>query len=255
MSIADKIADRLVSKAAVAGLDRLDLSIQDYTVLADAHSARILIGFDRRQACPTIASLERFVQAKFDGRLHVEASTALWHKDAQSPCVSVIVATARKTREFNDRKGLVPVIANTLYLDQTINANWEVKTNDAGKKILVCVRDEDVPGLLQSAKAKYATASFTGSQTAVGFILPEKGDFVEFFADGGLRQGQVNKVKDNEASIVEEDGTTHLVDIPSITRMLKKNAKSLTKQQEQLVQALIPTMGSRELAEKLVRGN
>lgn len=253
-SITDRLADRLVGKAAVAGLDRLDLSLQDYTVLADNHSARILIGFDPKLKTPTTQAVANYIQAKFDGKLEPQMATALLHAESPTPAVSVIVATSRKIRPLADAKAMIPVIANTLYLDQTIGANWEVKTSEAGKKYLACVRSEDVSGMLQSAKAKFATASFTGSRTAVGFVLPEKDDFVEFFAEDGLRQGYVTKVKDREVSITEEDGSTYVVEVPSITKMIRKNKKSLTKEQEQLIQALTPAMVDRSLAEKLVRG-
>jgi hypothetical protein len=180
-------------------------------------------------------------------------NTALWHTDMSA--VSVIATTIRRTRELSDKRGLTEMVANTLYLDQTIGANWKVAANpNTGKKYLECVRSEDIAGMLNSAKVRHATASFTGTNTAVGFILPEKGDYVEFFADNGLRQGEVTKVKDNEASIVEEGGETFLVEIPNITRMLRKNSKSRSAENEQLVQALIPSMVTRKLAEEAVYG-
>lgn len=253
MSIVDRLANQLASKAAVAGLERLDLSIQDYAVAKDNNSARILISYDKKLKVPTPTAIENYVFAKFDRRLEPQMSTALWHADMSA--VSVIATTQRLTRELTDTRGLVPAIANTLYLDQKINANWKVASNPAtGKKYLECVRDEDIGKMLSAAKVHHSTASFLGANTAVGFILPEKGDYVEFFADNGLRQGEVTKVKDNEANIVEEGGETYIVEIPNITKMLRKNPKSRTAEQEQLVQALIPAMVTREMAEKVVFG-
>ena len=255
MSITDNLAKRLMAKAAVAGLDRLDLSLQDYAVLKDGATARVLISYDKKLNHPQPQAIAKFVTAKFDGRLEANMATALWHIDAQTPSVSVIVSARTRTRPLTDKAEMIPVIANTLYMDQTIGANWEVKVNaHTGKKFLCQVRTEDIDGMLNSAKAKYATASFVGSHTAIGFILPEKGDYVEFFAEDGLRQGEVSKTKGNEATIIDEGGETYLIEIPSITKMLRKNAKSQNQADEQMIQALIPAMVTRELAEQVVRG-
>lgn len=255
MNATDMLADRLARHQATAGIDRLDLAIADHVMLSDKKNARVLIAYDAKLGAPTAQAISNFIERKFGGRLNMDTATAQWI--ANHSVVSCVVGVKRVTREFKDRKGLTPVIANTLFLDQTIGANWQVETNPAtGGKFLVQVREEDVSGLLAGARSRGATASFaTASHKAVGFILPEKDDRVEFFAQGGLRQGTVSKVKGTELTVVEDDGSTYLIEAQDVTRMIRKNTKSATKEEEALITALIPTMGNRELAEELVRGS
>jgi hypothetical protein len=265
MSIADKLADRLAEKAAVAGLDRLDLSVQDFALAKDGKTARVLIGYEAKYKHPTGQAIERFVQARFDNVLDTKLETALWHTDLPKPCVSVIVSARTLTRPLadlkvtvagTDKKRFTPIVANTIYLDSVIGANWTVEVNpETGKKYLAQVRAEDIGGMLNQVRVKHAVASFGHSNTAVAFIVPEAGDYVEFFADNGLRQGEVSKVKDNEASIVEEGGNTYLTEIQNITKMLRKNPKSKSKEQKELIDALVPTMVTKKLSEEAVLGS
>ena len=52
-TIADKLAAGLARRVHASGQDRLDLSLQDFSIARDKQSARLLIGFDRRQKAPT----------------------------------------------------------------------------------------------------------------------------------------------------------------------------------------------------------
>lgn len=263
MSIADRLAENLAAKMAVSGVERMDLTLQDYAVAKDGGSARILVGFDRKLKAPTSNAIAKFVSTRFDGKLQANLATAVELSDLNA--VSLIVTSMTKTRPLSDLnlvmsgtnnvKQLTPVIANTLYLDQVIGSNWQICTNpETGAKYLAQTRTEDVAGMLEKARVRHATASFGKAQTAVAFIMPEAGDYVEFFADQGLRQGEVSRVKGDEATIVDEGGATYIVEQQNVTRMLRKNTKSTTKHENALIQALIPTMVDPKLAEELVRG-
>jgi hypothetical protein len=249
----DRLADKLASRTATAGIERLDLAIADHVMLKDKKHARVLIAFDSKLGNPTADAIASFITRKFGGRIVANTETAQWIQNHS--VVSCVVGAPRLTRQFNDRKGLTTVIANTLFLDQSIGANWQVETNPAGGKYLVQVRDEDVAGLLAGARTRNATASFSGAQMAVSFILPEKDDRVEFFAEGGLRQGVVTKVNGTDLTITEDDGSTYLVEAQAVTKMIRKNSKAAVKEEEALINALTPTMGDRKLAEELVRGS
>lgn len=262
MSIADRLADRLAHKVTAAGLDRIDLSVQDFAVAREGNSARVMIGFDPKLKFPDTQAIARFITSRFEGKLETKTATAQVHPDIHA--VSVIVTSMTSTRPLDDlrmtiagtdKKQFIPVIANTLYMDQTIGANWEIKTNpESGTKYLAQVRTEDIAGMLAKARVRHATASFGKGHTAVAFILPESGDYVEFFADNGLRQGEVSKTKGEEVTIVDEGGATYLVEQSNVTRMLRKNTKKTKQQEDAMIEALVPTMGNRKLAEELVRG-
>jgi hypothetical protein len=191
------------------------------------------------------------------GLTQAELATARYHLDQPQKAVSVIASVRRVTRPLTDSKKMKVVVANTLYMDQTIDANWEVQQNEeTGKKFLSLVRNVDLDGLLGAAKNKFATASLgglVGSRTAVASIIPEKGDHVRFFAGNGVRCGEVSKIKGNEATINEDDGGTYVVNFQSVLEIVKKNAKRTSKEENELIDQLTPTMGSRELAEELVR--
>lgn len=262
MSVYDKLAEGLARRVATSGQERIDLSVQDFAVARDGNSARVMIGFDRKLKAPTLQAISKFIAARFDHKLEPKLATALEHSDLNA--ISIIVSAHVMTRPLSDlnmtvagtdMKQFIPVIANTLYMDQTIGANWEIRTNpESGTKFLAQVRTEDVAGMLSKAKVRHATASFGRGHSAVAFIMPESGDYVEFFADNGLRQGEVSKVKGDEVTVVDEGGATYLVEQSNITKMLRKNTKTTKKEEDALIEALVPTMVDRKLTEELVRG-
>ena len=254
-SNADKLAQRLQTRTAQAGVSRLDMSMHD-SARIDESTARILIAFESKLGNPSTQAIENFVHTRFHGELEANAATIRYHLNQPQPAVSVIASVKRITRPFADVKNgqLKTVVANTLYMDQTIDANWEVRQNEeTGKKYLALVRNVDLDGLLGAAQNKFATASFTGMRSATASISPEKGDHVRFFAQDGLRCGEVSKIKGNEAVINEDDGGTFTVNFQSVLEILKKSEKRLSREEAELVDQLTPTMGDRGLAEELVR--
>lgn len=256
-SITDKLAQRLQARTAEAGVSRLDLSLHDHARV-DETSAHLLIAFDAKLGNPNSQSIANFIEKKFNGELEANFATARYHLDQPQKSVSVIASVrqiTRNIRDAKDRNKMVPVVANTLYMDQTIDCNWEVRQNEeTGVKYLAQVRNVDLDSLLGSAKNKFATASFVGSRTAVGSVIPEKGDHVRFFSQEGVRVGEVTKIKGNEATINEDDGGTYIVQFQSVLEILKKSEKRLSREDAELVDQLTPTMGDRKLAEELVRG-
>lgn len=247
-------ADIFASKMAKAGIERSDLEVHDYVMLANS-DARVLLKFEQRLGTPNAQAVAGFIRARFGNEIQAQISTARVHP-AQS-AVSVIVSPQRVTRPIEDIEALAmkEVVANTVYLDSTIRQNWKVASHpDTGSKFLVLQREENVEQLLKASRARVTTASFTGnSNMAVGFVLPETGDYIEFYADNGLRQGEVSRIGKSEITVSEDDGATHVIDFPSVTRILQKNTKSQNAIDEQLIADLTPTMGSPELAEKLVK--
>lgn len=251
----DMLALRLQNRLAQAGLDRSDLSLHDYAKIDD-ETVHLLVAFDSKLGNPSSDSVERFCEARFKGELMPNMATARYHLDQEQKTVSVVASVKQLTRplaDARDPRKLAVIVANTLYMDQQIDANWEVRQNEeTGKKYLAQVRKVDLDGLLGSVKNKFATASFDGMQ-ATASIIPEKGDYVRFFAHDGVRTGEVVKTKGQEATINEDDGGTYNANFSEVLEILKKSEKRISREDAELIEQLTPTMGSRELAEELVR--
>lgn len=255
-NITQKIGAQLAVRMKENAGARADMYLSDY-VPVSASSAKIMIGHDGRFGTPDANHIVSFIAHKFGGELDVAIDTVTAHvsNDGRKSGVSVVVTPHRKTLPLDEKKYMVAV-SSTMFMDQHLNANWEIKESADGTKFLECQRGEDIPQLLNTAIASQgpiAGAIRFNDQGVTASVEVHVGDFVEFFVEqGGLRRGDVVKVNGDKVSILAED-RQFTVDAPAIRKILVLNPKTLA-QKENTLEAFFATYLGPEFAKKFVKG-
>jgi len=230
------LSKKLAAKLQTMSGARADMHISD-SVPVTASSTKILIGFDSRLGHPTAEQITAFVSHKFQGQVDakLETAEAIASVDGKRSGVAVVVAPLRLTKPISEKEHMTTIVANTLFLDQTIGANWEIRKNADGTEFLECLRGENVNQLLNtviaSQGALHSPLKFGENVTAA--VDTSVGDFVEFYTDVGIRRGDVTKVSDDKVTILADD-RQWVVDKPSVTRILRLNPKKEDAKRKQI---------------------
>lgn len=246
----------------IKGADRADLYLAD-TVPVSASEARLLLGYNPRFGTPTQAQVASFVGAATQnlsksGPLKVQLETLKDHPvSSVHAAMSVVVSSPRRIASLDASRNFLAV-SSTMFYDNALQANWAVKDGPDGVKFLECTSKENVPELLNTAIASQGLLS-----RPVSFAMPELeavattqvsvGDYVEFWADGGLRRGDVTKVNGDEVTISGED-RPWTVPAASVNRILRLNAKA-QKEEENRELAVFSAIWGKDFANELVKLN
>ena len=258
-NIATAAATLRAKLTAAKGADRADLYLAD-SVPVSASSAKLLIGYTPRFGTPTHAQVENFVTAttsRFSksGILKAELESLTDHPiNTVQAAVSLVVNAPTLTATAAHKDHMVAV-SSTMFYDDKIQANWELKANAAGIEHLECMRKENVPELLQTAIASQGIISKTLTfQTpelqAVAAVQCNVGDYVEFWAEGGLRRGDVTKCEGDEVVIESEDRPLK-VSRAAITKIIRLNQKAANEQKKNLI-SFYSTIWGPEYAKQMV---
>lgn len=226
--MSNRIAARFTEvRAATTGL-RSDLRITDSVEIEPESTYRIVLSYERGLGAPKLGDVRQFITASFEGKLVPNMATARIHDTGRHHGVSLVVESRKITRPYSDRKSMIPVVANTMFMDTVMKENWTVKRDENGSQHLECTRDENIGRLIGqsiSASVNHPGLMF-GDETVAGACCPETGDVVQFYAENAQRQGTVMSVKGEDVRISEADGNTFIVPMASVISVITKNPKS-----------------------------
>ncbi len=251
----EKFASRFAERMeATSGL-RADLRITDAVDLRDG-SYKIAISYDKNLQSPTLKAVRQYIKNTLGGTVRPNMATACDHTGGRHHGITVVVTAQKHTLPYAARKNLAVVVAGTVFMDTKLKENWHVRTNENGKRILQCAREEDVAGLLQqavTASTRNASGLKIGQETTAGAAIPEKGDVIKFFAANAQRTGTVTRIKGDDVSVAEEDGNTYIIPSASVIRTVQKNPKAA---QEELNEnaAFYATFHGKEFAKLMFPG-
>jgi hypothetical protein len=244
---------------AAKGADRGDLYLAD-AVPVNASSAKLLIGYVPRFGTPNHSQVANFVTAmtsRFSksGALKPELESLTDHPVNSVQAAVSLIVNAPSLTATPDHKDHMVAVSSTMFYDNKIGANWELKANAAGAQFLECMRKENVPELLQTAIASQGiiskTLTFQSPELqAVAAVQCNVGDYVEFWAEGGLRRGDVTKCEGDEVVIDSEDRPLK-VSRAAVTKIIRLNQKAANEEKKRLV-AFYSTIWGPEYAKDLV---
>ncbi len=242
------------------GVGRADMYFADVMPVS-ASEAKLLIGYSPRNPVPTHEQVAAFVSAGTQrmvstGPLTVQLETLTNHPiNSVEAAVSVLVSSPRRIANLNAKDRMV-VVSNTMFYDDNLKANWEIRSGDDGVKFLECTRKENVPELLNTAIASQGilnkTVSFATPEVATTAALQcSVGDFVEFWAGDGLRRGDVTKVNGDELTIQGDDKPWN-VPCGAVTKILRLNVKAQNAEEKRQL-AMYTAIWGPEFAKQLVK--
>lgn len=233
---------------------RPDMYLADSTPV-NASDAKILVGFSPRFGNPTTQEVVSFVTHKFGGDFdsHLETLTVHASNDGRKAGVSLVLSPKRATLAITEKSNMIAV-SSTMFMDQTIGANWEIKSNADGSQYFECIRGENVQEIINTAIASQGAISggvhFGTDVTAA--VQCGVGDFVEFYTEEGIRRGDVTKVHaDGKVTILAED-RQWTVDAPAVQKILRLNPKAEEEKNKQM-ESFYASIWGKEFASKLVR--
>lgn len=223
-----RIASRFAEvRASTTGI-RSDLRVTDSVEIEAGSTYRIVLSYDRSFPAPTLREVKQYVQSISGDALVPNMATARVHNEGRHHGVSLVVAARKITRPYADRTSMIPVVANTMFMDTVMKDNWSVARREDGVQVLECNRDENIGRIL--ANAIHASVNHPGlvfgDETVGGACCAETGDVVQFYAENAQRQGTVMSVKGEDVRIAEQDGNTFIVPLASVISIVTKNPKS-----------------------------
>lgn len=244
---------------AAKGVSRADMYLADVQPVS-ASSAKLLIGYNPRFGTPSHEQVTDLVTAATlhrsqTGPLGIQLETLCDHPvNTAKAAVSVVVSAPRLTADISAKNQMV-ALSSTMFMDERIHANWEIKTGPDGTKHLECMRKEDVPSLLNTAIASQGVisrgVSFTDPEIqAVAAVQCNVGDFVEFWADGGLHRGDVTSCGEDEINIHGDDKQWK-VSRAAVTKTLRLNTKAANDEKKRQ-KAVFSAIWGENFAKQLV---
>lgn len=230
---------------------RGDMYLAGYTPVS-ASSAKLLIGFNGQSGAPELNHVTAFVNKLTGGTLDTHLNSITEHQAGRKSGLTVVVSSKRQMLPVEASKQMIAV-SSTMFMDTQINANWEIKASPDGHKYLECNRSENIPELLNTAIASQGvlSAPITFADVAQATAAVNKGDFVEFYADGGLHRGDVTKLSGDEVAILSDD-RQWLVDRAAVTKVLRINPKA-QEEQRKTEEAIFATIWGKDFAKSFVR--
>jgi hypothetical protein len=232
---------------------RVDMFLAD-SVPVSASSSKVLIGYTARFGQPDAKQVVAFVAHKFAGKLDPKLETlqAVASKTGKT-AMSLVLASKRAIMPISEKPNMLAV-SSTMFMDQTIGANWEVKTRADGTEYFECIRGENVQELINMSIASQGPLSGVirfGEQVTAS-VEVGIGDFVEFYTDQGIRRGDVTKVgQDGKVSILAED-RQWVVEAPAVRSILRLNPKA-EEEKNKSMESFYAAIWGPEFAKKLVR--
>lgn len=244
------------------GVGRADMYLADVMPVS-ASEAKLLIGYSPRNPVPTHEQVSACVAASTgrltkSGPLTVNLETLANHPvNSVQAAVSVLVTSPRLVANLSAKDKMV-VVSSTMFYDDAMKANWEIKSRADGVQFLECTRKENVPELLNTAIASQGVLN-----KAVSFATPEivataalqcsVGDFVEFWAGDGLRRGDVTKVNGDELTIQGDDKPWN-VPAGAVSKILRLNVKAQNAEENRQL-AMYTALWGPDFAKQLVKMN
>jgi len=247
MAIMNKIMDRVSAKLQTAGLSyRSDMQITD-TLPIDSRKCKIALTYDTLCGVPTVAQVEKFIEATFNGKLHAQSASVQLH-EAQSAC-SLLCTLHTSSRPLTDASSMVRMAQGT-YLDEGSNTVWNV-VEDNDTKYLVRQAEENINDIIETRKVRTSRfdAKFDGLKTAAPLACV--GDQVKFMSADNLTQlGEVLKINDNTA-VIKANGIDNKIDRHSIIEIVERAASNLQDEKNLLEDFFAKAYGSEEFAKEL----
>lgn len=265
ITTASVAAQQLRAKlTALKGSARADMYLADVLPVS-ASTAKVLIGYSPAFGAPTHEQVVSFVAAStarhmqvrdaLSGSLLVQLGTLTDHPVSTVKAgVSVLVNASKITAPVDESKNMIAV-GGTMFMDKEFGANWEIRTQADGSKVLECTRTENVPQLLETAVASQglisgARVSFADPELqACASLQVEVGDFVEFWADGGVRRGDVTAVNGDKVTV--QDDRPWNINPSAVTNILRKNTKAVNEDKKHKL-AVFSAIWGKDFAGKFV---
>jgi hypothetical protein len=226
-SITASIGAKLAAKQQERACKRPDLYAADY-IPVSASSANLLIGYEPTLGLPTASHVVAFVANLTKGSVDTAIDTiASYESGPRKAAVSVIVSPRKHVAPITAKEDMI-ALSSTMFMDQSIGASWEIKQSPDGNEYLQCIRNEDLPELLQTAIASQGVLSNPitfASANVCASVEVNEGDYVEFYTEQGLRRGDVTKVTGDRVSILADDRQWS-VEKPAVQRVLRLNPKA-----------------------------
>jgi hypothetical protein len=253
--IQQKIGSLLAAKLQSQSGARVDMYLAD-RVPVSASSSNVLIGYTPRFGKPTAQQVVAFISHKLgvDVDAKLETLQALASADGRKAGLAVVVAPKPARIDIRHKDDMIAV-SSTMFMDQKIGANWDVKQGPDGVEFLECTRAEDVNKLLNTAIASQGALSGTirfGEQGVTASVETNVGDFVEFYTEQGLRRGDVTKVGPGEKVSILADDRQWVVDQPAVLKVLRLNPKAEEEKNKQ-IESFYATIWDHDFAKQLVR--
>lgn len=205
MQTRDRMLKKLDAKMAKQIGHRGDMHIGDFSGISK-NAGRLLIGYDRALGPVVGSDVTAFVARQFEGRLVPMMETAKLHRPEGA--VEVVVHRTVPTRRIEDSTRMLAV-ASTLFLDQELGDQWEVKSHADGTKYLSRVANDNISAIVAERRRRMAihasTVTFANALSA-GVPNLSKGDEIRFYADSQLHVGKVKQVG-AEVTVAAESGS------------------------------------------------
>lgn len=236
---------------------RVDLHLADARRI-NKTVAHFMVGFDGET--PTADDIQEWFIRKFDAKMLPNMSTARVY-DSQK-VVTVVAQLHSITREVGDikRRGMVPVIAGTTYLDVALDETWEVRDGGNGEKVLYRKNKDDIMALVQarrdamldSGKKTFASVA-QGSNMLKFLAILSKGDDVKVYCDGKIMDAEILAADEAKVKVKLASGKVEELPRGNVIEVVNSGAAKEKAMKEQAEEYFSQAYGDPDYAKALVK--
>jgi len=252
MSISDKILKKANDRFKQLGhTARSDLSIIDFSPVDDGkHSGRILMSHARDMSAPSAYEVEQFIAANFGNEVKPRLESMAIHE--KEHCVSLVVATLTRTRPINDGDTDQMVRMHPMqYMDANTKELWNVTSDEAGRKHLVCLSEVDLSEVIEARRNYRMRGAPKLASLKTAAVAVSKGDHVMFYDNGIVAHGEVTSVG-NLVTIKAVTGTVK-VDPQAVLKVTQKSPSDIADTKNVLRDYFSKAYGDSDYASKLTQ--
>lgn len=243
-----KLLQRLGEKVEEQNLPpRSDMYVADVQGI-DSMKCNLLIGYDAHVAGPpTLSQIERFVEAKWHGKIHAQSTTALLHEGEEA--VSILVTAHTDTRPVTDATVMTRITSNA-YMDEQTGAMWSI-ADDGTQKYLIRRGDHSITDIVgDPERFSRKQARFGEIRTAAAMLTT--GDTVRFW-DGSMPMlGKVTSLSDDQVGI-SANGKGYSVAREAVFNVVERSEGQLSAEKNLLEDYWARATGNADWARKFTR--
>lgn len=255
-SMEERLGARLTKRVADTRSGRPDFYLADWEVVDD-HSAKVLIGYNKRFGAPRASQVDQWVSSTFEGQMRLALESVRGHAYMEAVSGVLVRQPELLPARYSDR--MIPVHASEQGIKRfadDAHRIWEAMTDDSGNPFLVRIARDDVAAILEARQRRFKQGFAhhrprLSDLRQAGVLDYEVGDTVTYL-DGGVRQfGEVQHVGADNVRVATNGQTTvvprgHVVDI------VQKSLAATRRSQQEYIDIWTKMYGDKDFARKLV---
>ena len=248
-SIAERLASRLGTKLAKKTPFRGDFVVADYRVLdEDGKSAKVLLQYDpETYGVPSkedvIATMTYLFKNKEDERprIIVDAETVKAHPKHDVVSCVVNIPTIRRPYSDVKRFKMKSIVANTVFLGESMSDTWAVAKSENNSVYLERVEKDDIDQILKERNKAHSFRAYSGRSVTLARVensrstdIYSNGDLVKCSHGGKIKTGEILGLSDTGAHVRFKDGSQVTVNASNLLGLVQAAEEMKTFNKEML---------------------